>query len=315
MESPSRTSTGREREVFDEEAAFSFRKKKTTRGPLSPPPRSQFRSPLSRSPSNRSLASRVSASSSTPRSASRSPSVSRHAFLLGTNMSRWPKPSSSSHRRSPTISPSFSYMPSFTVRPKRVTLATDSESSSTTTSRSQDIPHQDKEKEPQEWDLVWKGSWIVPVLEPFNPTSSTSSSSSSLPAAGSSTGLSSSRKGPISLKKTGLDSRQNTLLQGRNGVKLQPRVSELSGMTFVISKYRPPSNDSEPTAASFASAEEKQIMRENTEMHLISKIQLDTFPMFLLMPGCKEPCLSLPQRIRHQRNSCQSYFDATTLMI
>ncbi|KAG0212504.1 hypothetical protein BGX31_001476 [Mortierella sp. GBA43] len=31
-------------------------------------------------------------------------------------------------------------------------------------------------------------------------------------------------------------------------------------------------------------------MRENTEMHLISKIQLDTFPMFLLMPGCKEPC-------------------------
>ncbi|KAK3828404.1 MAG: hypothetical protein J3Q66DRAFT_434942 [Benniella sp.] len=292
MENPSHTVV-RQKEVFDEEAAFSFRKKRPTRGPLSPPPRSL----LSRSPSSpKSLSSRAPLSRSP---LSRSPSLSQAAMLFSSNR----RPAVPSQKRSPT--PSLTYTQPFTVKSivalKRPLLTSSSGVPSipsvsfrelpVTNAKSRILGQKQHEKEDrQEWDLVWKGSWIVPVLETFKPASSTSSSSSSQASSMPSSSLS-SRKGPTSLKKASLDNRQQTVFHGRNGVKLQPRVSELSGMAFVISKYNPSGSTSTSAPVPTPSCTEmNQMLRENTEMHLIAKIRLDTFPMFLLMSGCKEPC-------------------------
>jgi hypothetical protein len=223
--------------------------------------------------------------------------LSQAAMLFSSNR----RPVVPSHKRSPT--PSLNYTQPFTIRSilasKRPLLTSGSGVPSipsvsfrelpVTNTKSRILGQKQHEKEDQqEWDLVWKGSWIVPVLETFKPASSSSSSSqaSSMPSSSLS-----SRKGPTSLKKASLDNRQQTVFHGRNGVKLQPRVSELSGMAFVISKYNPSgSSSTSAPVPTPSSTEMNQMLRENTEMHLIAKIRLDTFPMFLLMSGCKEPC-------------------------
>ncbi|KAI7825115.1 hypothetical protein BC939DRAFT_476345 [Gamsiella multidivaricata] len=122
------------------------------------------------------------------------------------------------------------------------------------------------------WELVWKGSWILPSFEPV--TSATSLSSSS-------------RRTPGFLKKASLDNRQQIVFQGRDGTKLKPNVTELPDITFAMPKSQHASDISDSTPSIL---EEKQMMKENTEMHVIAKISLSNFPFSLLMPGCPEPC-------------------------
>ncbi|KAF8922940.1 hypothetical protein BGZ58_003559, partial [Dissophora ornata] len=214
----------RQKEVFDEEAAFSFRKKKT-------PKKQPF----------------VGSATTT---FDRSPSLA---------------PQHLQPHKNSTLSPSPSPLKS------SIDSATRNVRSLVTDFESQGCQWED-EKDVSDWELVWEGSWIVPALEPMT------SSSSSGPT-------SASRKAPASLKKASLDNRQQTTFQGPDGTKFLPSVTELSGMVLAISKSRPPGSTG-PTLQS----EEKQIMRENTEMHLIAKIRLSSFPIFLLMPGCTEPC-------------------------
>ncbi|KAF9184185.1 hypothetical protein BGZ51_003503 [Haplosporangium sp. Z 767] len=127
-----------------------------------------------------------------------------------------------------------------------------------------------------QWDAVWKGSWIVPTLEPTSSSGSAVRSSSS----------SSLRKIPASLKGS-LDNR-STVFEGRDGVKVQPRVTELSGIVFALPRFR--ASSVLTTALQETGAMEKRPLRnDNTEMHLIAKIQLGTFPVFLLAPGCIQP--------------------------
>ncbi|KAG0260077.1 hypothetical protein BG011_002148 [Mortierella polycephala] len=128
-----------------------------------------------------------------------------------------------------------------------------------------------------QWDAVWKGSWIVPTLEPTISSGSSARSSSS----------SSLRKIPASLKAS-LDNRL-TVFEGRDGVKVQPRVTELSGIVFALPRSRT-SSVLATTPKETDTMEKRPLRNDNTEMHLIAKIQLETFPVFLLAPGCTQPC-------------------------
>ncbi|KAF9582025.1 hypothetical protein BGW38_000754 [Lunasporangiospora selenospora] len=151
-----------------------------------------------------------------------------------------------------------------------------------------------------EWDLVWKGSWIVPTL---------------VPATSAPTLTSGSKRTTISstLKKLSLDNNQPKIFEGKDGVKVRPNVSEYSGIVFALPKSNTPmaTNGQAQSRGSAGSAEmsmkdlgqetngqtnlgldnaTRQLMKEDTEMHFVAKIDLSTFPMYLVAPGFSEPC-------------------------
>ncbi|KAF9173955.1 hypothetical protein BGX20_001538 [Mortierella sp. AD010] len=215
-----------QKEIFDEEAAFSFRKKRTpnkTRSMVS-----SHQSPFLKTDMQPTI-----------HSSNMQPSPRRSVITTPT-ASKSPGP--------PVVS-SLDFM----EQPSSI----------------DDDSQANGKGEDSEWELVWKGSWIVPSLEPIK-TSSTSASS---------------KKVPASLKKASLDNKQQVIFQGPDGVKLQSNVTELPGIAFAVSKSRQCQQEEESMRS-----EERQFMRENTEMHLVAKIRLSSFPFFLLMPGCTEPC-------------------------
>ncbi|KAF9112705.1 hypothetical protein BGX27_002926 [Mortierella sp. AM989] len=211
----SENNLSQQKEIFNEEAAFSFRKKLT------------------------------------PKKAK--PLISGHPspFLKADK-----QPTSASPQRPTTATPTIS-------DPLNPTSSSQAQSLSSETGNKAD----DKD-DASEWELVWKGSWIVPSLEPIKPSTS-------------------ARKVPASLKKASLDNRQQAIFQGPDGVKLQSNVTELPGIVLAVSKPRQCQHDE---SSGSIPSEERQFMRENTEMHLVAKIRLSSFPLFLLMPRCSEPC-------------------------
>ncbi|KAI1299793.1 hypothetical protein EDD11_006426 [Mortierella claussenii] len=132
----------------------------------------------------------------------------------------------------------------------------------------------EKRQDIEDWNIVWKGSWVVPSLEALTSTAVQSTVSS--------------HKGPATLKKASLDNRQHVTFQGKDGIKLQPTVTELPDVVFAVSKRSCKGLMDGPEDRN------KQVMRENTEMHLIAKIRLSSFPIFLLLPGY-DPRLKLYQ--------------------
>ncbi|KAG0011773.1 hypothetical protein BGZ81_001996, partial [Podila clonocystis] len=83
-----------------------------------------------------------------------------------------------------------------------------------------------------DWELIWRGSWVVPNFVPLL------SSSSSAPAPKSSTSSSFNKRTLSFQKKATLDTRQQIVFQGTDGVKLQPTVTELSGIALATPKKR-----------------------------------------------------------------------------
>ncbi|KAG0336374.1 hypothetical protein BG000_006631 [Podila horticola] len=157
-----------------------------------------------------------------------------------------------------------------------------------------------------DWELIWRGSWVVPNFIPLlssPPSASASKSSTS----------SSFNKRTLSFqKKATLDTRQQIIFQGTDGVKLQPTVTEFSGIALASPKKRSSKNmtrskdmlaaeqnnpflpnkplSSPASKRSSASGALTPVMKEDTEMHLISKFCLTSFPTYLLAPGCTQPC-------------------------
>ncbi|CAO3573685.1 unnamed protein product [Mortierella alpina] len=125
------------------------------------------------------------------------------------------------------------------------------------------------------WELVWKGSWIVPTLVPASSSSS-----------------SSSRKSHASLKRVSLESRQ-TAFEGKDGRKIQPQVVELTGIVFAVPRSTLSNafqEEEHGQEAMLAHSAMGQSLHDGTEMHLIAKIALSTFPTFLLSTACTQPC-------------------------
>ncbi|KAG0348306.1 hypothetical protein BG004_005441 [Podila humilis] len=109
-------------------------------------------------------------------------------------------------------------------------------------------------------------------------------------------------------KKATLDPRQQFVFQSVDGHKLKPVVTEFSQIALAAPKEWPKKHQSYQHSSpadchnSFSpkfTAPSKHtnifdstapIMKEDTEMHLISKIQLTTFPLYLLASGCLCPC-------------------------
>ncbi|KAG0030481.1 hypothetical protein BGZ82_007418 [Podila clonocystis] len=157
-----------------------------------------------------------------------------------------------------------------------------------------------------DWELIWRGSWVVPNFVPLL------SSSSSVPASKSSTSSSFNKRTLSFQKKATLDTRQQIFFQGTDGVKLQPTVTELPGIALATPKKRSSKNvgrskntlaseqdnpfspskslSSPSSKRSSASGALAPVMKENTEMHLISKFHLTSFPTYLLALGCTRPC-------------------------
>ncbi|KAG0306122.1 hypothetical protein BGZ98_002938 [Dissophora globulifera] len=251
-----------QKETFDEEAAFSFRRQAPKKQPRS---RSQHLDPDTHSISEHSLLS----SSSSPPSALTPASPRPRAEGAAQT------PSGGVSQDISAIAPSAS---SESILYSSAATVTSNPFQDELQSQQQQQEEEEEEEEEQvesgsEWRLVWCGSWIVPSLEPMSLSSATTKPISS----------STSRKTLGLQKKASLDVQQQIVFQGRDGAKLQPTVTELSGIAFAISQPQAP-------ALSESLGPSAQIMRENTEMHLIAKIRLSSFPVCLLMPGCTEPC-------------------------
>ncbi|KAF9302655.1 hypothetical protein BGZ74_005032 [Mortierella antarctica] len=157
-----------------------------------------------------------------------------------------------------------------------------------------------------DWELIWRGSWVVPNFVPLL------SSSSSAPASKSSTSSSFNKRTLSFQKKATLDTRHQIVFQGTDGSKLQPTVTEFPDIALAIPKKRSsknvarsknmlaaeqdnPFSSSKPLSSpsskrSSASGAPVPVMKEDTEMHLISKFHLTSFPTYLLAPGCTRPC-------------------------
>ncbi|KAF9372982.1 hypothetical protein CPC16_002101 [Podila verticillata] len=157
-----------------------------------------------------------------------------------------------------------------------------------------------------DWELIWRGSWVVPNFVPLLSSSSAASISKS-------SASSSFNKRTLSFqKKATLDTRQQLVFQGTDGVKLQPTVAEFSGIvlatpkkhsskhmarsnTLLATELNNPFSPSKPPPSplskrSSTSGAPTPVMKEDTEMHLISKFHLTSFPTYLLAPGCTQPC-------------------------
>ncbi|KAF9372028.1 hypothetical protein CPB97_001513 [Podila verticillata] len=157
-----------------------------------------------------------------------------------------------------------------------------------------------------DWELIWRGSWVVPNFVPLLSSSSVASTSKS------STSSSFNKRTLSFQKKATLDTRQQLVFQGTDGVKLQPTVAEFSGIALVTPKKHSsknmarsstllatdlnnPFSPSKPLPSpsskrSSTSGAPTPVMKEDTEMHLISKFHLTSFPTYLLAPGCTQPC-------------------------
>ncbi|KAG0079181.1 hypothetical protein BGZ92_001161 [Podila epicladia] len=161
-----------------------------------------------------------------------------------------------------------------------------------------------------DWELIWRGSWVVPNFVPLL------SSSSSTSASKFSTSSSFNKRTLSFQKKATLDTRHQIVFQSTDGVKLQPTVTEFPDIALAIPKKR--SSKSVARSKSMLAAEQDNLlssskplasssskrslapglpasfMKEDTEMHLISKFHLTSFPTYLLAPGSSEtPLLSL----------------------
>ncbi|KAG0210526.1 hypothetical protein BGX33_004843 [Mortierella sp. NVP41] len=249
-------------EFIDEESAFSFRKKK---------------------PSTKAVRS--------------SPSFKRHSSRLSSSPAR---PSSSKHNNDPLLSsPSLRATPRKSAavtgpddlflnsKPSSVNFAAgesphDSAVFSTPKKKSTNLSSQNDsstQAPPTRWETIWKCSWIVPSLVPVSINTATTTIASTTTA---------SRKsisGFPQKKSTSL-SNQQSIFEGKGGIKVQATVAELPGIVFAL-----PVTPTSPSLDELSLQESAaSIRKESMEMHLVARIRICTFPIFLLAPGCTRPC-------------------------
>ncbi|KAG0269297.1 hypothetical protein BGZ95_002131, partial [Linnemannia exigua] len=249
------TNASKEIVPIDEESAFSFRKKKKATVISSKPVRSSpRRSTLLTSPyqgnNNDNNNPLLNSPSFRP---TRVKSTVQEGLLLESERSVTFAPGTlTPDSRSPFSTPRKS-----------------SSGSSTTTSQEEASP-------PQRWNTIWKCSWIVPALVPVGNSTATTTNTSA-------TTIRKSTSGILHRKSASL-SNQQSVFEGKGGVKVQGTVTELPGIVFAlpITSSGCPSLDN--------SALQGQVRKENVEMHLVARIRICTFPIFLLAPGCAEPC-------------------------
>ncbi|KAG0287191.1 hypothetical protein BGZ96_008870 [Linnemannia gamsii] len=125
------------------------------------------------------------------------------------------------------------------------------------------------------WDAMWKCSWIVPALVPVNSNVVTNSTASSRK---STTGF--------PQRKSATLSNEQAIFDGKGGIKVQGTAIELPDIVFAL----PAAVTASPLSLDELSMQDQAIRKENVEMHLVARIRICTFPIFLLAPGCVEPC-------------------------
>jgi hypothetical protein len=81
-------------------------------------------------------------------------------------------------------------------------------------------------------------------------------------------------------------SSQQAIFDGKDGIKIQGTVTELPGIVFAL----PAAVTTSPPSLDELLLHDQAIRKENVEMHLVARIRICTFPIFLLAPGCAEPC-------------------------
>lgn len=128
------------------------------------------------------------------------------------------------------------------------------------------------------WDAMWRCSWIVPALVPVNSNAATNSIASMTTARKSTTGF--------PQRKSATLSNQQAIFDGKGGIKVQGTVTELPHIVFAL----PAAVTASPLSLDELSLQDQAIKKENVEMHLVARIRICTFPIFLLAPGCAEPC-------------------------
>ncbi|KAF8934332.1 hypothetical protein BGZ47_010421 [Haplosporangium gracile] len=130
----------------------------------------------------------------------------------------------------------------------------------------------------QRWDTIWKCSWVVPALVPVS-SNTVINTTTTTAAKKSTTGF--------PQRKSATLSTQQTVFDGKDGIKVQGSVTELSGIVFAL----PSAVSNVATSLAELSLQDQAVVRkENVEMHLVARIRICTFPVFLLAPGCAEPC-------------------------
>ncbi|KAG0319257.1 hypothetical protein BGZ97_002491 [Linnemannia gamsii] len=242
---------------IDEENAFSFRKKKVASKPVRSSPR---RSSLLTSPHSAGR-SRYSDSSN---SILTSPSVrpTRGKSLVQEELSL------ESARSVTFAAGTVSSGSSPFSTPKKGTS-----SRSTSSSLSQEDP-----SPLRRWDTIWKCSWIVPALVPVNNNTIANSTATTATTRKSTTGF--------PQRKSATLSSQQAIFDGKDGIKIQGTVTELPGIVFAL----PAAVTTSPPSLDELLLHDQAIRKENVEMHLVARIRICTFPIFLLAPGCAEPC-------------------------
>lgn len=242
---------------LDEENVFSFRKKKPSSKPVRSSPR---RSSLLTSPHS---AGRNKSNSNSSSSILASPSVRpmRGKAAVQEELSL------ESARSVTFAAGTLSTGSSPYSTPKK-----DSSSRSTSSSQEDHSPL-------QRWDTIWKCSWIVPALVPVSNTAVTNSSATTTTARKSTTGFPQRKSASLST--------QQAVFDGKGGIKVQGTATELPGIVFAL-----PSAVAAVTTSldELSLQDQTATRRENVEMHLVARIRICTFPIFLLAPGCAEPC-------------------------
>ncbi|KAG0241401.1 hypothetical protein BGW41_005972 [Actinomortierella wolfii] len=114
--------------------------------------------------------------------------------------------------------------------------------------------------------LIWRGSWIAPSLIVLRESSFTESKKRTT----------SSRS--LSRKQIDLQQRNSMVKDTLAQEGLQPLVQELKGLAMILSGYR--SSDGQMSAS--ASLDQPLVADGTMEMHVIAKIELLTFPSYLL---------------------------------
>ncbi|KAG0379340.1 hypothetical protein BGX24_000831 [Mortierella sp. AD032] len=250
------TNASKENVPIDEENAFSFRKKKKAIVMSSKPVRSSpRRSTLLTSPSH----GNNNYNSNNPLLTSPSCRPTRVKSTVQEELSL-------ESLRSVTFAPG--------------TLTPDSKSPFSTprksSSGSSATSSQEEASPPQRWNTIWKCSWIVPALVPVSNSTAAATNTSA-------TTIRRSTSGILHRKSASL-SNQQSVFEGKGGIKVQGTVTELPGIVFAL----PITSSSHPSLDD--PSLQGQVRKENVEMHLVARIRICTFPIFLLAPGCAEPC-------------------------
>ncbi|KAF9911516.1 hypothetical protein EC991_003318 [Linnemannia zychae] len=245
------TGTIKEIVAIDEESAFSFRRKKKPSVSTSKPVRSSpRRSTVLTSPSHYRNSNNPFLTSPSVRPMRAKSAVKEELSLES--------------ERSVTFAPG--------------TLTPDSRSPFSTPRRhssSGSLSASQEEASPlQRWDVIWKCSWIVPALVPVS--NSVASNTAATTAKRSSYGF-------LQRKSVSLNNRE-AVFEGKGGLKVQGTVTELSGIVFAL----PTASISHPSLNDASYWD--QLKKEKIDMHLVARIRICTFPIFLLAPGCAEPC-------------------------